>query len=977
MVNCLTRVISSFLVLLSILTSATAQSPCESPGGLAAQIYVCTFSNGNNVALDIVSDDGTVVLSVSNLGNVAIEYFTICLEPGTCYTAVMSNAAGQTGWYNGYFWVNVNGVQVINESLDADLTTESAIFSLDGTCSGIPGCTDPLACNYDASANESDNSCIYADDCTTLYGCTNPAATNFDEEAIFDDGSCTYDGPGYCGGALPVECGSSYTGSTVGVTNDNATSGAAACSGSSSGGQHWYTFTATEMAIMNVNTCGSLFDTHLKVFTGSCGNLTCVGSNDDSGMNCNGIVNGNTLDSYVSFTAQAGITYYIRVGGFATQTGSYVLNVNCSTGEGCTDPSACNFDASAAEDDGSCEYASCAGCTDPSALNYNAEATVDDGSCSYCDSETGVLSSLYVCTFSNGNNVVLSITDSEGNEVITVSGLGNGAIDYFQVCLEPGECYIAAMSNAAGLTGWSNGYFWINSGGVQVINQSLDANLTAETDFFSIDGTCDGIPGCMDDTACNYNPEANVDDSSCIYAEDCLSLYGCTNPSASNYSADAIYDDGSCAFDGPQGCTGALEAICGNTYTGSTAGIPNDNASAGAASCGGSSTGGQHWYTLTMDEMTIVNVNTCGSMFDTYLRVYSGECGALDCVAYSDDAGMNCNGVPNGNSLDSYITFTAQPGVTYYIRVGGFASGSGQYTFNVNCSNGEGCTDTAACNYDSMATSDDGSCEYESCLGCTDISAMNYDPSATIDDGSCITCESEGGVNAQLYVCTFSNGNQVELDIFNSAGEVVISVSQLGNGSIDYFSLCLDPNECYTAVMSNNTDSLGWYNGYFWVNAEGVQLINESLDADLQEESVTFITGTGCDNDAITGCTDPLALNYNAEATEDDGSCEYDGEGGGGLPPFLLDFELENLEMKAFPVPAEDQISISVDRLTRPGNLRVRMFSSDGRLLRTFSQAHGEGAHRFSEDISELAPGFYLIELNGYWGARTLSIIKR
>jgi hypothetical protein len=202
---------------------------------------------------------------------------------------------------------------------------------------------------------------------------------------------------------------------------------------------------------------------------------------------------------------------------------------------------------------------------------------------------------------------------------------------------------------------------------------------------------------------------------------------------------------------------------------------------------------------------------------------------------------MNCNGVLNGNSLDSYITFTAQPGVTYYIRVGGFASGSGQYTFSVNCSNGEGCTDTAACNYDSVATSDDGSCEYDSCLGCTDISAANYEPSATIDDGS----------------------------------------------------------------------------------------------------------------------------------------CEYDGEGGGGLPPFLLDFELENLEMKAFPVPAEDQISISVDRLTRPGNLRVRMFSSDGRLLRTFSQAHGEGAHRFSEDISELAPGFYLIELNGYWGARTLSIIKR
>ncbi len=45
-----------------------------------------------------------------------------------------------------------------------------------------------------------------------------------------------------------------------------------------------------------------------------------------------------------------------------------------------------------------------------------------------------------------------------------------------------------------------------------------------------------------------------------------------------------------------------------------------------------------------------------------------------------------------------------------------------------------GCTDSSAYNYDSSATSDDGSCEYE---GCTDYTALNYDPEATIDDGSC------------------------------------------------------------------------------------------------------------------------------------------------------------------------------------------------------------------------------------------------
>jgi uncharacterized protein (TIGR02145 family) len=48
-----------------------------------------------------------------------------------------------------------------------------------------------------------------------------------------------------------------------------------------------------------------------------------------------------------------------------------------------------------------------------------------------------------------------------------------------------------------------------------------------------------------------------------------------------------------------------------------------------------------------------------------------------------------------------------------------------------------GCTDNTACNYDSTATVDDGSCEFTSCAGCIDSSSCNYNPDATEDDGSC------------------------------------------------------------------------------------------------------------------------------------------------------------------------------------------------------------------------------------------------
>ena len=50
---------------------------------------------------------------------------------------------------------------------------------------------------------------------------------------------------------------------------------------------------------------------------------------------------------------------------------------------GCTYAFACNYNAEATEDDGSCEVESCAGCTYTLASNYDASALFDDGSCTF------------------------------------------------------------------------------------------------------------------------------------------------------------------------------------------------------------------------------------------------------------------------------------------------------------------------------------------------------------------------------------------------------------------------------------------------------------------------------------------------------------------------------------------------------------------------------------------------------------------
>lgn len=65
-------------------------------------------------------------------------------------------------------------------------------------------------------------------------------------------------------------------------------------------------------------------------------------------------------------------------------------------------------------------------------------------------------------------------------------------------------------------------------------NYDPDANLE--------DGSC--VPkvfGCLDTASTNYNSNANTDDGSCI-----PKVYGCTNPDALNYNPDANVDDGSC-----------------------------------------------------------------------------------------------------------------------------------------------------------------------------------------------------------------------------------------------------------------------------------------------------------------------------------------------------------------------------------------------------------------------------------------------
>ena len=67
------------------------------------------------------------------------------------------------------------------------------------------------------------------------------------------------------------------------------------------------------------------------------------------------------------------------------------------------------------------------------------------------------------------------------------------------------------------------------------------------------------VSGCSDETAENYNADADIaDDSLCEYAE----TPGCIDETACNYNADATMNDGSCVYFG-ESCDLAIEAFDG------------------------------------------------------------------------------------------------------------------------------------------------------------------------------------------------------------------------------------------------------------------------------------------------------------------------------------------------------------------------------------------------------------------------------
>ena len=498
---------------------------------------------------------------------------------------------------------------------------------------------------------------------------------------------------------------------------------------------------------------------------------------------------------------------------------------------GCTDAFACNYNVDATDDDGSCDFLACIGCTDADACNYDPNALNDDGSCDYscnagctnpsaCNYNPDVLEDDDSCDFIS----CVGCTDEGACNYDPIYTVDNNSCDYSCLgCTDETACnYDASATGDDGSCAYADTYY------------DCDGNCLMDMDG---DGVCDEleVSGCMDEAACNYDMNATDEDGSCTYAE---TYYDCDGNCLMDMDGDGVCDELEV-----EGCTD--EVAC------------------------------------NYDVDATNNDGSCDFPADGY------DCDG-NCLADTDGDGI-CDpfeiaGCTDEMACNYDATATDDDGMCEYAEE--------YYDCDGNCLNDAdgdgvcdeleiaGCTDEMACNYDATATDDDGMCEYAeeyydcegNCLndadgdgvcdeleiaGCTDPDAENYNADATDDDGSCYYCdieliadatdEVEGGSNGSINMIV-TGGTFPYQFAWTGPNDFTSTEPVLDNISAGTYVLTVtDANGCTETieVIVNNVTGIAELavvdfdvypnptNGAFWINGTGLngKTVVELLDA--------------------------------------------------------------------------------------------------------------------------------------------------
>ena len=205
-----------------------------------------------------------------------------------------------------------------------------------------------------------------------------------------------------------------------------------------------------------------------------------------------------------------------------------------------------------------------------------------------------------------------------------------------------------------------------------------------------------------------------------------------------------------------------------------------------------------------------------------------------------------------------------------------------------------GCMDPNALNYDSLATLDDGSCNYPTPIyGCTDPTSANFNPWATVNDYSCFLGASScppGQSSLQILFTPDQWPHETSWTLFGDSGAVASAPQGTYSGVTPGVPIstyiCVDELLLYDIVIGDSygdgmggSTSGGTMDGNLQIfDCIGNELFNLNDSVPNSNFGTTFTSPQflvpGCvTTNPIEGCTDPLSLEFNPLAVIDDTSC--------------------------------------------------------------------------------------------------------
>ena len=507
------------------------------------------------------------------------------------------------------------------------------------------------------------------------------------------------------------------------------------------------------------------------------------------------------------------------------------------------------------------------------------------------------------------------IKDSTGG-LLYAGGPYSQAPDYqpqFEpVCLPIGNLTFTIYDSygdglAGSLWGGNDGSYYLIQCGDTLVYGTV-ANFGTDSTHSFVSDTCTPpppVPGCMDENYLEYNPLATTSDSSCLT----LKVFGCTDSAMFNYDSTANHMDyiDSCNY------TLVLHDLVGNgwigsrleIYQGDTTIFYMSNSSLNQqfsiqlkapeiveakffVSAQASNTALECGFTLKnpMGDTVLSVVPPFIMPFHTYVGMtYCGnECvevveGCMDSTAWNYDS------LANTPETCYYNPGCISPAYLEYHE----DTASGYYTdINIQDSCNTlavfGCMDSSAFNYDNAANVDNGGC-VPIVYGCMQPLAFNYNPLANTPD-TCI---------AFIYGCTdptmFNYSSSANVDdgscepyVFGCTDSAMFNFNPLANA---------DNNSCIPFIYGCTDPSMLNYNPS--ANTEDFSCISYvygCTDSTALNYNSLANTDNGSCIQPITGCMDQNAWNYNQEANvSDSASCLYNAGcvTGPGNPYWLND----------------------------------------------------------------------------------------